>query len=234
MEIGPSLLGTGGICLLLSENLHMERCLWDSFYFPYVIILLWFPPSLRYHSGINVDTQQDVPWPFRYQQGPVRNQIQLYYSSFDTSADLELTPRGYVVRDTLWVFSSLHEKLISVCQSPTSVDLLISFENPSRCVEDRAAPSQRQLFRIKAVTLKEVEKDREESRTKEQETCLSGQEDEELSLDSHVMIRYHKGPVLIGKPIRVSVNLRANFSADFVVIRWAQNDLRKTLFFTFF
>ncbi|KAM9363212.1 transmembrane protein 132D [Symphorus nematophorus] len=139
-------------------------------------------PSPRYHSGADVDTQQDVPRSFRYQRGPMRNQVQLYYSSFDTSADLQLTPRG--------------------------------------CVEDRAAPSQRQLFYIKAVTLKEKEeKESEESRTKEQETCLSGQEEEELSLDSHVVIRYHKGPVLIGQPIRVSVNLRANFSAEFVVIR---------------
>lgn len=87
-------------------------------------------------------------------------------------------------------------------------------------MEDRAAQSQRQLFYIKAVTLKEEEgKEREQSRTKEEETCLNGQEEEELSLDSHVVIRYHGGPVLIGQPIRVSVNLRANFSAEFVVIR---------------
>lgn len=88
-------------------------------------------------------------------------------------------------------------------------------------MEDRAAQSQMQLFHIKAVTLREEEeeKDREQSRTKEEETCLNGQEEEELSLDSHVMIRYHRGPVIIGDPIRVSVNLRANFSAECVVIR---------------
>lgn len=87
-------------------------------------------------------------------------------------------------------------------------------------MEDRAAPSQRQLLHIKAVTLKEEEdKEREGSRTKEEETCLNGQEVEELSLDSHVIIRYHRGLVLIGQPIRVSVNLRANFSAEFVIIR---------------
>ncbi len=87
-------------------------------------------------------------------------------------------------------------------------------------MEDRAASSQRQLFYIKAVTLKEEEdKQREESRTKEEETCLNRQEGEELSLDSHVVIRYHRGLALIGQQIRVSVNLRANFSAEFVVIR---------------
>lgn len=79
-------------------------------------------------------------------------------------------------------------------------------------------PSQRQLFHIKAVTLKEEEKEREKSRT-EEEICLNGQEVEELSLDTNVVIRYHRSLVLIGQPVRVSVNLRANFSAQFVVIR---------------
>ena len=85
-------------------------------------------------------------------------------------------------------------------------------------MEDRAE-SQRQLFHIKTVTLKEEEEEREQTSTKEEETCLNGKEEEELSLDPHVMIRYHRGPVLIGQPIRVSVNLRTNFSAEFAVIR---------------
>ncbi|XP_076583627.1 transmembrane protein 132D [Chaetodon auriga] len=131
-------------------------------------------PSLRYHSGA------DIPWTLKYQRDPVGNQIQLYYSSFDTVAHPELTPQG--------------------------------------CVEDKVAQSQRQLFHIKAVTLKK-EKEREESRTKEEETCLNGQDEEELSLDSHVMIRYHRGLVLIGQPVKVSVNLRTNFSSEVVVIR---------------
>ncbi|XP_073330547.1 transmembrane protein 132C [Pagrus major] len=136
----------------------------------------------RHHHSNFVNRQSATPPSLRYQRGPVRNQIQLYYSSFDTVADFELTP--------------------------------------FRCVEDRAASSPRQLFHIKAVTLKEKEeKEREESRTKEQETCLSGEEEEELNLDSHVLISYHRGLSLIGQPVRVSVNLRANFSAEFVVIR---------------
>ncbi|XP_029304747.1 transmembrane protein 132D [Cottoperca gobio] len=116
-----------------------------------------------------------------YQRVPMTNQIQLYYSSSYTVADLKLTP--------------------------------------PRCVEDRPAESHRQLFHIRAVTLKEKEGEREQSRTNKEETCFNGQEEEELSLDPHVMIRYHRGPVLIGQPIRVSVNLRANFSAEFVAIR---------------
>jgi len=82
------------------------------------------------------------------------------------------------------------------------------------------AQSQRQLFIIKAVTLKEQKDDKGSKQDgTEKEDCLSGQQEEVLSVDSHVVIRYHRGPVLIGQPIRVSINLRANFSADFVVIR---------------
>ncbi|XP_072239817.1 transmembrane protein 132C [Leuresthes tenuis] len=89
-----------------------------------------------------------------------------------------------------------------------------------RCVEESVAQSQRQLFIIKALTLKEEKEDKGSKKDgTEKEDCLSGQQEEVLSVDSHVVIRYHRGPVLIGQPIRVSVNLRANFSADFVVIR---------------
>ncbi|XP_042340249.1 transmembrane protein 132C [Plectropomus leopardus] len=100
--------------------------------------------------------------------------------------------------------------------SDTVADLKLT---PPRCVEDRADQSQRQLIHIKAVTLKEEQTEREQSRTKEEETCLNGQEEKELSLDSQVIIRYHRGPTLIGQPIKVSINLRANFTAEFVVIR---------------
>lgn len=99
----------------------------------------------------------------------------------------------------------------------------------SRCAEDRAAQSQRQLFHIKSVGLKEKEKDedeeeeegkiRKETKTKEEETCLNGNENEDLALDPHVVIRYHRGLVQTGQPVRASVNLRANFSAELVVVR---------------
>lgn len=101
-----------------------------------------------------------------------------------------------------------------------SLNLPIPTARPPRCREDRAAASPRRLVQIKGVTLKQKEeKERKGSRTKEEETCSKGQEEEELGLDSHVVIRYHRGLVLIGEPIRVSVNLRANFSAEFVIIR---------------
>ncbi|KAM7009366.1 transmembrane protein 132C [Tautogolabrus adspersus] len=137
-------------------------------------------PSLRDNPDDYGNTQADAPLHLRHYRGPIRDQIQLFYSSVDTETDFELTAAG--------------------------------------CVEELAAQSHRKLVHIQAVTLKE-EKEREKSSTKEEETCVNGQEEEELKLDSHVVIRYHKGPVLIGQPIRVSVSLRANFSAEFVVIR---------------
>ncbi|KAG7485849.1 hypothetical protein JOB18_019742 [Solea senegalensis] len=92
---------------------------------------------------------------------------------------------------------------------------------PAECEEEREAQSQRRLFHIKAVTLRAEEE--EESSTKDEEereaACLNRQEEEELSLDSHVVIRSQRGPVLVGRPIRMSVNLRSNFSAEFVVIK---------------
>ncbi|XP_068178439.1 transmembrane protein 132C [Antennarius striatus] len=130
--------------------------------------------SWRYHSDVHGNTLGAVQRVHRYRRGPMRNQVQLYYSSFETQDDPELKEQG-------------------------------------------AAQSQRQLFHIKAVTPWEEEKERE-SMTKE-ESCFNGEEEEELHLDSHVMIRYHKGLVLIGRSVRVSVNLRDNFSATFVVIR---------------
>lgn len=49
--------------------------------------------------------------------------------------------------------------------------------------------------------------------------CLEGRQVTELSLDPHVSIHYQRGIALIGQPVRVSLSLRANFSADFVVVR---------------
>nr|XP_046183462.1 transmembrane protein 132A-like isoform X2 [Oncorhynchus gorbuscha] len=90
---------------------------------------------------------------------------------------------------------------------------------PPRCVEDKLPQSQRQLIYIGAVTLREYNKGKEANRTKEEIDCCNGQEEEELRLDSNVLIRYRRGPVRTGQPIGISVNLRANFSAEFVVIR---------------
>lgn len=86
-----------------------------------------------------------------------------------------------------------------------------------RCVEDRTAPSQQQLIHIKAVMLKESEMEGKESRSKE--SCLNGREVEELGLDTNVLVRYHRGLVLTGQPLMVSVNLRANISAEVAIIR---------------
>lgn len=70
---------------------------------------------------------------------------------------------------------------------------------------------------MKAVMLRESEMGRKKSRSKE--TCLNGREVDELSLDTNVLIRYHKGLVLSGQPVMVSVNLRGDLSAKLVIIR---------------
>lgn len=87
----------------------------------------------------------------------------------------------------------------------------------SRCVGDKTAPTQQQLIHIKAVMLKESEMGRKESRSKE--TCVNGHDVDELSLDTNVLIRYHRGLVLTGQPVKVSVNLRGNLSAKLVIVR---------------
>lgn len=94
-----------------------------------------------------------------------------------------------------------------------------------RCVGDRTAPTQQQLIHIKAVMLKESETGRKESMNTE--SCLNGQEVDELSLDPNVLIRYHRGLVPTGQPLVVSVNLRGDLSAELAVIR-STNDSRKT------
>ncbi|XP_029951069.1 transmembrane protein 132A, partial [Salarias fasciatus] len=86
------------------------------------------------------------------------------------------------------------------------------------CVQDGPAQSQNQLFYIRAVGLRENPQNQTPSQEPE-DTCLGGRDGEELDVDSHVVVRYHKGPVLIGQPVKVSVSLRANFSAHLVVIR---------------
>ena len=86
-------------------------------------------------------------------------------------------------------------------------------------MEDSATQSQRELFHIKAVTLREQQEVSRTERSKTELDCLNGQQEEVLNVDAHVVVRYHRGPVLTGQPIRVSVNLRANVSAHFAVIR---------------
>ncbi|KAJ8000921.1 hypothetical protein DPEC_G00185400 [Dallia pectoralis] len=89
---------------------------------------------------------------------------------------------------------------------------------PPRCVEGKLQQSQRQLFYVGAVTLRDSN-GMAPNGTEDQTSCSNGQEQEELRLDSNVLIRYRRGPVRPGQSIGISVNLRANFSAEFVVIR---------------
>lgn len=69
----------------------------------------------RYHSRVQMDTHEELPR--AHQQDPMQNQIQLYYSSFDTMADLELQKQGYVVTGPHLPLSSDYRCLRSHSQS---------------------------------------------------------------------------------------------------------------------
>lgn len=84
-------------------------------------------------------------------------------------------------------------------------------------MEGRTAPSQQQLIPIRAVTLRASGAGAEVSGSRD--TCLSGQEVEELSLDADVLIRYRRGLVPSGQPAAASVNLGADLRAKLVVVR---------------
>ncbi|KAK7166038.1 hypothetical protein R3I93_005967 [Phoxinus phoxinus] len=86
---------------------------------------------------------------------------------------------------------------------------------PSRCAEEVLQQSDRKMYFIGPVGLE----DQEINKTKQSAACLDEQAEEKFWLDSNVLIVYSKGPVRVGQPIRVSVNLRANFSGESLTIR---------------
>ncbi|XP_049336953.1 transmembrane protein 132C isoform X2 [Astyanax mexicanus] len=89
---------------------------------------------------------------------------------------------------------------------------------PPRCVEDKVQQSQRKLFYISPVTLED--KAAKGNKTKQGISCLDNFEEEELWLNSDVLIRYYKGPVRAGRPVGISINLRSNFSSESVIVRF--------------
>ncbi|XP_043095223.1 transmembrane protein 132C [Puntigrus tetrazona] len=86
---------------------------------------------------------------------------------------------------------------------------------PPRCVDEVLQQYERQLYYIGPVRFE----DQQINKTEQSSTCLDRQAEEKLWLDSNVLIVYSKGPVRAGKPVRVSVNLRANCSAESLTIR---------------
>lgn len=87
---------------------------------------------------------------------------------------------------------------------------------PPSCVADKQ--SQRKLYYVGSVALPD-----KESKSKKQMqgfSCSSKREQDELWLNSDVVIHYNKGPVQAGQPVGVSLNLRANFSGDFLIVKY--------------
>ncbi|XP_072533197.1 transmembrane protein 132C [Salminus brasiliensis] len=90
--------------------------------------------------------------------------------------------------------------------------------SPPRCVEDKVQQSQRTLFYIGPVTLED--KAIKSNKTKQGFSCIDSFEEEELWLNSDVLIRHYKGPVRAGRPVGISINLRSNFSGESVIVRF--------------
>ncbi|KAB5581451.1 hypothetical protein PHYPO_G00175910 [Pangasianodon hypophthalmus] len=87
--------------------------------------------------------------------------------------------------------------------------------SPPRCVVGKQ--SQRNLYYIGSVAL--PDKETKSNKTTQGFSCSSELEQDELWLNSDVLIYYNKGPVRAGQPVGVSLNLRANFSGDFLIVK---------------
>ncbi|XP_066534381.1 transmembrane protein 132C [Hoplias malabaricus] len=89
---------------------------------------------------------------------------------------------------------------------------------PPKCVEDKVQQLQRKLYYIGPVTLED--KTLKNNKTIHGFSCLDELKHEHLWLDSNVLIRYNKGPVRAGRPVGMSVNLRSNFSGEYIIVRF--------------
>lgn len=85
-----------------------------------------------------------------------------------------------------------------------------------RCVVDKQ--SQRKLYYVGSVAL--PEKETKSNKPMQAFSCSSEPEQDELWLNSDVLIYYSKGPVRAGHPVGVSINLRVNFSGDFLIVKY--------------
>lgn len=88
--------------------------------------------------------------------------------------------------------------------------------SPPRCVANKQ--SQRKLHYVGSVTL--PDKEDKNNKTKQGFFCSKDLEQDELWLNSDVLIYYNKGPVRAGQPVGVSINLRTNFSGDFLIVKY--------------
>uniref|UniRef100_W5MNM3 Uncharacterized protein n=1 Tax=Lepisosteus oculatus TaxID=7918 RepID=W5MNM3_LEPOC len=90
---------------------------------------------------------------------------------------------------------------------------------PPSCLEARLERSQSKLYYTGAPPGSCVGAQDRAGSDKQEDASSLQQAEEELWLDPDVFIRYQRGPARFSQPVAVSVRLRSNFSADFVVIR---------------
>lgn len=88
--------------------------------------------------------------------------------------------------------------------------------SPPRCSAGKQ--SQRNLYYIGSVALSE--KETKTNKPVQGISCSSEHDQDELWLNSDVLIYYNKGPVRAGKQVEVSINLRETFSGDFLIVKY--------------
>ncbi|KAK2852380.1 hypothetical protein Q7C36_007581 [Tachysurus vachellii] len=87
--------------------------------------------------------------------------------------------------------------------------------SPLRCMVDKH--TQRNLYYIGSVDL--PDKETKSNKPMQGYSCSSELEQDEIWLNPDVLIYYNKGPVQVGQPIEVSLNIRTNFSGDFLIVK---------------
>lgn len=85
-----------------------------------------------------------------------------------------------------------------------------------RCVADKQ--SQGNLYYIGSVSL--PDKESKSIKPTQGFFCASEPEQDELWLNSDVLIYYNKGPVRVEQQVGVSLCLRTNFSGDFFIVKY--------------
>lgn len=88
--------------------------------------------------------------------------------------------------------------------------------SPLRCMADKQ--TQRNLYYIGSVDL--PDKETKSNKPMQGYSCSSELEQDELWLNPDVLIYYNKGPVQVGQPVGVSLNIRTNFSGDFLIVKY--------------
>ncbi|XP_062851416.1 transmembrane protein 132A [Trichomycterus rosablanca] len=157
----------------------------------------WFKPD----GSVQLDQDQS----FRHHQDRIRSRT---HGPWWKNIPESLRAKPEISRDKIQLYSS----------SSSSFGIVTNPENsPSRCVGDRSEQSQRNLYYIGSLPLSDQAA--RDDRTEKEFSCSGELQEDEIWLNPNVLMYYNSGPVRAGQPVGVTLNLRANFSADFFIVR---------------